>query len=104
MNAYPLTMTNSKTTFFNIISIVFGVAVFAAGIVNSFWGNDPFFGIFLIVLSFVFIPTVTTIIKEKTGFGIHWILKLLLAAFLVIAILGVGELFYKIDLMMKDLQ
>ena len=28
----------------NIIGWIFGIAVFATGVVNTFWGNDPEFG------------------------------------------------------------
>lgn len=87
----------------NILSWIFGIAVFAAGIINTFWGNDPFFGIFLILLSFVYFPPVNTMIRERYGFSIPLILKILLAAFIIMAALGVGELFDKIDLMRQAL-
>ena len=92
------------------ISWLFGTAVFAAGIINTFWGNDPFFGIFLIFLSvFYFLPvdTLISLTKKITrltiGPGLAVLAKVLVGIFIIISVLGVGELFYKIDLMMADL-
>ena len=87
----------------NIIGWIFGIAVFAGGVVNTFWGNDPGFGVFILLLSFVYFPPVNVIIKERTRFSIPAIVKVLLGIFILWASLGVGELFGKIDLMMMDL-
>ncbi len=90
-------MTSSNV--FNSISWLLAIVVFAIGIINTFWGNDPFFGIFLVLLSLVYLPPVNFMIKERFGFSIPVILKILLAVFIIWAALGVGELFDKIDLM-----
>jgi hypothetical protein len=91
----------------NLIGWIFGIAVFAAGVVNTFWGNDPGFGIFLLLLSFVYFPPTSNILsaisKRLIGFPIPKIAKIVLGIFIVWATLGVGELFDKIDLMMTDL-
>ena len=87
-----------------IIGWAFGLVAFAIGIVNLFWGNDPFFGAFIILLSFVFFPPVNSVIKKLVGFSVPWFVKLLLGLFILWAALGVGELFDKIDLMMNDLR
>ncbi len=94
---------NNKSNVWNIISWLFGIAVFAVGIINIFWGNDPGFGAFILLLSFVYFPPVNALIKVKTGFSIHSIVKIILGIFIVWASLGVGELFDKVGLMMKDL-
>jgi hypothetical protein len=96
-------MTNNKPNVWNLISWLFGIVVFAIGVLNVFWGNDPGFGIFLVLLSFVYFPPVNAIIKERTRFSIPAIVKVLLGIFILWASLGVGELFGKIDLMMMDL-
>jgi len=90
-----------------LISWLFGIATFLAGIINTFWGNDPFFGIFLIFLSvFYFLPvdsliTMTKkIIRVSIGPGLSVLAKVLVGIFIIIAIIGVGELFDKIDMMM----
>jgi hypothetical protein len=104
MNNKSDSMMNTTSTATNIISWIFGIAAFAIGLVNTFWGNDPGFGIFLLVLSFAFYPPVNVLVKNVTGFSIPLIAKIILAIFIFWASLGVGELFDKIDLMMMDLR
>src|SRR3989337_3207849 len=101
-NKSEVTMHN-KSDVLNIISWLFGTAVLAVGLINTFWGNDPGFGIFIVLLSFVYFPPVNAVIREKIGFSIPLIVKIVLSIFIIWASLGVGELFDKIDLMMKDL-
>ena len=91
----------------DLIGWIFGIAVFAAGVVNTFWGNDPEFGVFLLLLSFVYFPPTSAILngiaERRVGFSIPSIGKIVLGIFIVWATLGVGELFDKINLMMMDL-
>ena len=87
----------------NIVGWLFGMAVLAVGLINSFWGNDTGFGIFLVLLSFVYYPPVNAMIKERFGFKIPVIAKVILGVFIIWASLGVGELFDKIDLMTRNL-
>lgn len=97
---------NNNSIVLNIISWVFGLVFFAIGVVNTFWGNDPEFGVFILLLSFVYFLPVNDILKKMTGFSIPamGIIKILLGIFILWASLGVGELFDKIDLMMMDLR
>ena len=99
----PELIMNSQSTIGNSISWIFGIIAFAIGLVNSFWGNDPGFGIFILLLSFAFFPPVTGVFRKWTGISIPIIVKILVAIFIIWASLGVGELFDKIELMMKDL-
>jgi hypothetical protein len=92
---------DQKSSVLNIISWIFGIVVFAIGVLNVFWGNDQGFGIFLVLLSFIYFPPVNAILKKWMGFSIHGIVKILLGVFIIWASLGVGELFGKIDLMMN---
>ena len=85
------------------ISWIFGIAVFAVCVINTFWGNDLGFGVFILLLSFVYFPPTNTILKERTGLAIPQIVKIVLGIFIIWAALGVGELFDKIELMMMDL-
>ena len=96
---------NNKSNVLKVISWIFGVVFFAIGVVNTFLGNDPGFGVFILLLSFVYFLPVNDILKKMTGFSIPGmgIVKILLGIFILWASLGVGELFDKIDLMMKDL-
>lgn len=92
---------NEKQLVFTIIGWLFGLIVLAIGLINTFWGNDPEFGIFLVLLSFVYYPPVNILIKKMIGFSIPAVLKILLAIFIIWASLGVGELFDKIDMMLN---
>jgi hypothetical protein len=96
-------MMNNRSQVFSTISWLFALTVFAIGVVNTFWGNDPGFGIFLILLSLVYLPPLNVMLEKKTGFAIPTIAKIALALFIIWASLGVGELFDKINLMMSDL-
>ncbi len=97
---------NNKSIVLSIISWLFGIVFFAIGVVNTFWGNDPGFGVFILLLSFVYFLPVNAILKKMTGFSIPrmGIVKILLGIFILWASLGVGELFDMIDLMMMDLR
>ncbi|GAB3199839.1 hypothetical protein ABID22_002465 [Pontibacter aydingkolensis] len=88
----------------NIISWLFGIIAFAIGVVNTFWGNDPGFGIFILLLSFVYFLPVNDILRKIAGFTIPKLrlLKILLGIFIIWAAMGVGELFDKIELMMNS--
>lgn len=95
---------DNKSNVWNIISWGFGIVVLVIGIINTFWGNDLGFGVFLIILSVVYFPPTNVIFKKITGFSIPLIIKILLGLFIIWAALGVGELFNKIELMMMDLE
>ncbi len=84
------------------VSWLFGIVFFAIGIINMFWGNDPWFGVMIVLLSFIYFPPVTRLIKHIIGLTIHPIVKVVLGVFIAWAALGVGELFDKIGIMMKD--
>ena len=105
MNNTSELKTNDATMVGKIISWLFGIAVFAAGVINTFWGEPSGFGIFLILLSFVYFLPVNAIFKKMTGFSIPGmrILRILLGIFIIWAALGVGELFDKIERLKTDL-
>lgn len=87
----------------NIVSWIFGILVFAIGILNIFWGNDTGFGVFLVFLSLAYFPLVNAFLIKKFGFRIPVIIKITLGIFIIWASLGVGELLNKIDLMLVDI-
>jgi hypothetical protein len=95
---------NNISIVLNIIGWLFGIIVFAIGIINMFWGNDPFFGVFILLVSFIYFLPVNDVLKKMIGFSIPrmGMIKILLGPFILWAALGVGELFDKIDLMMMD--
>lgn len=102
MNNKSEVIMNNHSSVRNLISWLFGITVFAIGILNMFWGNDFGFGVFIILLSLVYFPPLNTMLKIKTGLSIPGVIKIFLGIFILWAALGVGELFGKIDLMMMD--
>ena len=96
---------NNKSIAEKVISGFFGFIFVAIGIINTFWGNDMFFGIFIILLATVYFFPVTSVIGEITGFTLpHTLIKIILGAFIIWAAIGVGELGDKIDMMLLDLK
>ena len=69
---------NYKAIILDTFSWIFGILVFAIGVLNVFWGNDAGFGVFIVLLSFAFFPLINTLIKERIGFTIPLIVKILL--------------------------
>ena len=98
------TARNDGSTALNMISWLFGTVFFAIGVVNTFWGNDPGFGVFIVLLSFFYFLPVNAILGKMAGFTIPRIrgFKILLGVFIIWAAMGVGELFDKIELMMHS--
>lgn len=96
------TTVDFKSLIANILGWLFGLFFIAIGFINTFWGNDTFFGIFIMLVALTFFPTFNILLKKWLGFSIHWILKILLGIFILWAALGVGELFGKIDLMLMN--
>jgi hypothetical protein len=92
----------NESVFWSVISWMFVVIVVAIGLVNVFWGNDPNFGVFICLLALVFVPQVNTLFKKITGIRIHFVIKILLGLFILWAVLGVGELFDKTDMMLQS--
>jgi hypothetical protein len=94
---------NNRSVLGDIISWFFGILFLVIGLINTFWGNDSGYGIFVVLLSFVFFPPIARRIKNRFGFTIPLIAKIILALFILWSALGVAELFDKIDLMLNDL-
>ena len=88
----------------NIISWIFGIAAFAIGVVNTFWGNDPGYGIFVLLLSLLYLIQVNHFLLKFKGLTLTRIriVKTLLGLFIIWSALGVGELFDKIELMLSS--
>lgn len=86
----------------SVVSWLFGFLFLAIGFINTFWGNDAGYGLFIILLSFVYFPPMTDILRESTGFSIPLAAKVILGVFIIWSALGVAELFDKIDLMLLD--
>ncbi len=83
---------NNKLIIWNIISWVFGIVVLTDGILNLFRGNDFGFGVFLILLSFIYFPPANTFLKKSFNFSIPYIVKILMGIFIIWVTLAVGAL------------
>ena len=103
MNNQSEVIRNDKSFVLNIVSWLFCLAFSAVGLINMFWGNDFFFGVFLCVLSLVYLPPVNKLILEKTGYRIPLLVKIVVGLFIVWSAVGVGELFDKIEMMVQYL-
>ena len=102
MNSKSELITNYKSTAAAFIGWIFGLVALAVGTINTFWGNDPGYGIFILLLSFVYFPPTYAYLKKIIGISIPGIFKFLLAVFIIFSALGVAELPDKIDLMLAD--
>ena len=84
------------------LSWFFAIVFSAIGLINSFVGNDPEFGIFILLLSVVFYPPFQELFQKKTRWSIPSIVLIVLGVFVFWASLGVGELLAKIQLMLQS--
>jgi hypothetical protein len=93
---------NNQSPFWNSLSWFAGICFLIMGIINTFWGNDLFLGLGLLILSFFYFPKVSAYVKATSGFYIPGFLKIVLAGVLLWIVMGVGELPAKIDLMLES--
>ena len=70
----------------------------AIGLVNCFVGNDPEFGVFILLLSLLFYPPLLLVFQQKTGWSIPSFVLFVLGLFVLWSSLGVGELLDKIKM------
>ena len=75
MNNQSEVIRNDKSFVLNALSWLVGLLFFAIGVINMFWGNDFFFGVFLAGLSLVFLPAVNVFARDKFGFSIPLVAK-----------------------------
>jgi hypothetical protein len=72
----------------------------AIGLVNCIVGNDPEFGIFIMLLSLLFYPPFRLVFQQKIGWKIPSFVLILLGLFVFWSSLGVGELLEKIKMIL----
>lgn len=90
-----------KTTVLNSISTLLGIVFSGIALINLFFGNDPFYGLFVLLLSLLNYPFFSAQLKAKTKHTIPFWVKGLLALFILWTSLGVGELPAKIKMMLE---
>ena len=81
-----------------VLSWFVAVLFSAIGLVNCFVGNDPEFGVFILLLSLLFYPPLRLVFQQKTGRKIPALVLILLGLFVFWSSLGVGELLEKINM------
>jgi hypothetical protein len=70
--------------------------------VNTFWGNDPYLGVAILILSGIYYLPIIDLIREKIEIK-YLTITLYVVGFLILWVsLGVGELFDKINLMLES--
>ena len=79
-----------------LLNWLFAVLFSAIGLVNCFVGNDPEFGVFILLLSLMFYPHLRLVFQQKIGWTIPSFVLILLGLFVFWSSLGVGELLEKI--------
>ncbi len=84
--------------FVQVIRYLFAILFSIIGLINSFWGNDPFYGVFVILLSLPFYP----VFSERFVKQIRKWHLFILGGFILWTALGVAELFDKIALMIQS--
>ncbi|MHA8059923.1 hypothetical protein PQG22_01445 [Aquirufa beregesia] len=99
---YKVHMANS-TKFGTTVNWVIGILFTLIGLVNVFSGNDPEYGVFIILLSLVYYPPIHAFIHRLTGVGMTNGIKTILGLFILWASLGVGELITKIEQILQSM-
>jgi len=75
----------------HIISWIFGIAVFAIGVLNVFLVHVvP--GVIYLLLSFIYFPPASVILKKRTGLPIPLLVKIILGVVIIQFTLGVSDL------------
>ena len=85
------------------VSFLFALLFSWIGFVNTFWGNDPYFGLIIFALSFIYYLPLIKMIERNLNFVLIRRIMIVLGLLILWASLGVGELFDKIELMRQSL-
>lgn len=83
-----------------VLNWLFAVLFSAIGLVNCFVGNDPEFGVFILLLSLLFYPPLRLVFQQKIGWKIPSFVLIVLGLFVFWSSLGVGELLEKIKMIL----
>tara|TARA_B100000029_G_scaffold501786_2_gene575917 strand:+ start:215 stop:556 length:342 start_codon:yes stop_codon:yes gene_type:complete len=95
------TQMPNKDFIYQCFSILFGVLVSFIGFVNTFWGNDPYYGLIILLLSLLFYLPLVDLIRTTMQKKYSFPLKFLIGFLILWTSLGVGELFDKVKLMIE---
>ena len=87
---------DSNSAVSSIVGWILGIAFFAIGVLNMFLVH-PVPGVFYLLLSFVYFPPANAMLKDRFGFSIPLVVKIILGIGFVWFTLGVSDLGYMID-------
>lgn len=76
-----------------------GLLVSYVGFVNTFWGNDPFYGLIIFSMAVFFYYPLLAFLNRIVPAKVRTTLLVAIAIFVFFSSLGVGELGDKIELM-----
>ena len=86
-----------------IISVLFGALFSFIGFANAYWGNDPYFGLAIICISFFYYLPLIDFSRKTISARNLFFLKIIFGFLILWASLGVGELEDKLEMMFESL-
>ena len=95
----PVLSSNMRCLMRELVVVVFGVLFSAIGFVNTFWGNDPYYGLAVLTASFLFYLPLIDVVRPRVSARQGTALLVLLGAFILWSSIGVGELLDKTAMM-----
>ena len=84
-----------------LIVVTFGVLFSAIGFVNTFWGNDPHYGVEVLTASFLFYLPLIDVVRTRVSAQQSTALLVLLGAFILWSSIGVGGLWDETAMMVE---
>ena len=84
-----------------LIVVAFGALFSAIGVVNTFWGNDPYYGLAVLTASFLFYLPLIDVVRARVSAQQGTALLVLMGAFIFWSSIGVGELLDKTAMMVE---
>ena len=93
----------SKVVGKKLVSILFGLLFTFIGFVNAYWGNDPYFGLGIICISFFYYLPIIDFARSILSIKNLFILKTVFGFIILWTSLGVGELDDKLEMMLQSL-
>ena len=82
------------------IATVFGLIFAFIGFVNTFWGNDPYLGLFIILVAFFYLTPAAASLDRRLRGTPRQIIQILLGFVVIWISLGVGDLESKVRMML----
>jgi|LULX01.1.fsa_nt_gb uncharacterized membrane protein YagU involved in acid resistance len=92
----------NKSLLLKFGSLIFGITFSFIGFVNIFWGNDPYYGLIILILSLMYYLPIIDLVKNLIKTNYLATAKFLIGFFILWSSSGVGELFDKIDSMLRN--